>query len=119
MTVQQAIEHRQRQWAGQCYGDYAFHTMLLGKIAPEILGQVAEAVEAGHPSVKMFTTDITPSRRGRMGDFGDISEVLKVLAKAGGSAAIPADDNDIVMHMYEKLTRQDRTRFANMADVHN
>jgi dihydropyrimidinase len=40
--------------------------MLLGKIAPERLGELAEAVQAGHASVKMFTTDITPSRRGRM-----------------------------------------------------
>jgi dihydropyrimidinase len=118
-TVQQAIERRQQQWAGQCYGDYAFHTMLLGKIAPEILGQLAEAVQAGHPSVKMFTTDITPSRKGRMVDFGDIWEVLKVLATAGGIAAIHAEDNDIVMHMYEKLFREDRTGFENMAEVHN
>src|SRR5260370_6305668 len=88
-TVQQAIERRHQQWAGACYGDYAFHTMLLGKIAPELLGQLAEAVEAGHPSVKIFTTDITPSRRGRMVQFGDIWEVLKVLARAGGIAAIP------------------------------
>src|SRR5207253_729733 len=102
LNVQQAIERRQQQWAGQCYGDYAFHIMLLGKLAPEILGQVAEAVQAGHPSVKMFTTDITPSRKGRMVDFGDIWEVLKVLAKAGGIAAIHAEDNDLVMHMYEK-----------------
>src|SRR5258706_533518 len=76
-TIQQAIERRQRQWAGACYGDYAFHTMLLGKIAPERLGELAEAVQAGHASVKMFTTDITPSRKGRMVDFGDIWEVLK------------------------------------------
>src|ERR1043166_345335 len=103
LTVQQAIERRQAQWAGQCYGDYAFHIMLLGRIAPEVLGQVHEAVQAGHPSVKMFTTDITPSRRGRMVDHGDIWEVLKVLAAAGGIAAIHAEDNDIVMHMYEKL----------------
>jgi len=67
----------------------------------------------------MFTTDITPSRRGRMVDFGDIWEVLKVLAQAGGIAAIHAEDNDIVMHMYEKLTREDRTGFENMAEVHN
>ena len=38
-----------------------------------------------------------------MVDFGDIWEVLKVLAKAGGIAAIHAEDNDLVMHMYEKL----------------
>jgi dihydropyrimidinase len=118
-TIRQAIERRHKQWAGACYGDYAFHTMLLGKIAPERLGELAEAVQAGHASVKMFTTDITPSRRGRMVDFGDIWEVLKVLAKAGGIAAIHAEDNDIVMHMYEKLTREDRTGFENMAEVHN
>src|SRR5712664_1876982 len=119
MSVQQSIELRQRQWAGQCHGDYAFHTMLLGKIAPEILDQLAEAIQAGHPSVKMFTTDITPSRRGRMVDFGDIWEVLKVLANKGGIAVIHAEDNDIVMHMYEKLFREDRTGFENMAEVHN
>jgi dihydropyrimidinase len=119
MTVQQAIERRQQEWAGDCHCDYAFHTMVQGKIAPELLGQLAESVAAGHPSVKIFTTDITPSRRGRMVDFGGIWEVLKVLAQAGGIAAIHAEDNDIVMHMYEKLIREDRAGFENMAEVHN
>ena len=73
---------------------------------------------AGHATVKMFTTDITPSRKGRMVQFGDIWEVLKALAKAGGLAAIHAEDNDLVMHMYEKLTREGRTSFHNMAEVH-
>jgi dihydropyrimidinase len=118
-TVQQAIERRQREWAGDCHCDYAFHTMVQGKLAPEILPQLAEAVAAGHASVKIFTTDITPSRKGRMVDFGDIWEVLRVLAKAGGIAAIHAEDNDLVMHMYEKLIREDRTGFENMAEVHN
>ena len=118
-TVQQAIERRQQEWAGDCHCDYAFHTMVQGKLPPEILPQLAEAVQAGHPSVKIFTTDITPSRRGRMVDFGDIWEVLKVLAKAGGIAAIHAEDNDIVMHMYEKLLREERAGFENMAEVHN
>ena len=118
-TVQQAIEHRMQQWEGQCYGDYAFRTMLLGKLSPDIYAQVAEAVQAGHPTVKMFTTDITPSRKGRMVQHGDIWEVLKVLAKAGGLATIHAEDNDIVMHMYEKLMREQRTGFENMAEVHN
>jgi dihydropyrimidinase len=117
-TVQRAIERRQREWAQDCHCDYAFHTMVQGKLAPAILPQLAEAVAAGHPSVKIFTTDITPSRRGRMVDFGDIWEVLQVLAKAGGIAAIHAEDNDLVMHMYEKLLREDRAGFENMAEVH-
>src|SRR5918912_2299602 len=119
MSVQQAIEHRMQQWQDQCYGDYAFHTMLLGKLSPDIYSQIAEAVQAGHPSVKIFTTDITPSRKGRMVQHGDIWEVLKTLAQVGGIAAIHAEDNDIVMHMYEKLFREERTGFENMAEVHN
>src|SRR5271163_3740039 len=117
-NVQQAIERRQREWADDCHCDYAFHTMVQGKLAPELMPHLAEAVQAGHPSVKIFTTDITPSRKGRMVDFGDIWEVLKVLAHAGGIAAIHAEDNDLVMHMYEKLFREDRVGFENMAEVH-
>ncbi len=118
-NVQQAIERRQKEWAGDCHCDYAFHTMVQGKLPCQILPQLAEAVQAGHPSVKIFTTDIIPSRKGRMVDFGDIWEVLKVLAQAGGIAAIHAEDNDLVMHMYEKLMREDRTGFENMAEVHS
>ena len=77
-----------------------------GKLPHELMPQLAEAVQAGRPSVKIFATDITPSRKGRMVDFGDIWEVLKVLARAGGIAAIHAEDNDLVMHMYEKLFRR-------------
>jgi dihydropyrimidinase len=118
-NVQQAIERRQREWAGDCYCDYGFHVMVQGKLDPTIPDQLAEAVQGGHATVKMFTTDITPSRKGRMVQFGDIWEVLKALAKAGGLAAIHAEDNDIVMHMYEKLTREGRTGFENLAEVHN
>jgi dihydroorotase-like cyclic amidohydrolase len=117
--VAAAIARRDQEWAGACYSDYGFHIMVLGKLAPELFGELGEAVAAGHPSVKIFTTDITPSRKGRMVDFGDIWEVLKALAKAGGIAAIHAEDNDIVMHMYEKLFREERTGFENMAEVHN
>jgi dihydropyrimidinase len=78
-----------------------------------------EAVQQGHASVKIFTTDIRPVNQGRMVQFGDIWEVLKIMAAAGGLAAIHAEDNDIVMHMYEKLIREDRVGFENMAEVHN
>src|SRR2546421_8084929 len=93
--------------------------MLRGKQNPTIFGALPEAVQAGHASVKIFTTDIRPVNQGRMVRFGDIWEVFQVLAKAGGLAAIHAEDNDIVMHMYEKLIREDRTGFENMAEVHN
>ncbi|MGH8619743.1 MAG: amidohydrolase family protein, partial [Burkholderiales bacterium] len=82
-------------------------------------GQIGEAVRAGYPTVKIFTTDITPSRRGRMVDFGDIWDVFKVVADARGMCVIHGEDNDIVMHMYDKLIREGRTGFENLAEVHN
>ena len=117
--LHQSIELRKREWAGACYCDYGFHLLLHGKLSQGVLDPLPEAIQDGHASVKMFTTDIRPNRLGRMVQFGDIWEVLKILGAAGGIAAIHAEDNDIVMHMYEKLIREDRVGFENMAEVHS
>src|SRR4051812_22881065 len=117
--LRQSIEERQREWAGACYTDYGFHLMLRGTQTPELLGALPEAVQAGHATAKIFTTDIRPLNQGRMVKFGDIWEVLKIMAREGGLTTIHAEDNDIVMHMYEKLIREDRVGFENMAEVHN
>src|SRR5215831_7976386 len=117
--LQQSIELRKREWAAACYCDYGFHLLLHGKLSQGVLDPLPEAIQEGHASVKMFTTDIRPNRLGRMVQFGDIWEVLKILGASGGIAAIHAEDNDIVMHMYEKLIREDRVGFENMAEVHN
>ncbi len=118
-SVQEAIEAREQDWRGHCACDYAQHLMVEGALSPDLYPQLAEAIQAGYPTVKIFTTDITPSRKGRMVDFGDIHEVFQVLAKQGGLGVIHSEDNDIVMHMYAKLMREDRTGFENMAEVHN
>ncbi|MBN8898772.1 MAG: hypothetical protein J0H35_11400, partial [Rhodospirillales bacterium] len=118
-TVQQAIELRERDWKGLCPCDYAQHIMVEGALPIDLPPQIAEAIQAGFATVKIFTTDITPSRKGRMVDFGDIWEIFQVLAATGGLGVIHSEDNDIVMHMYGKLIREGRTGFANMAEVHN
>jgi dihydropyrimidinase len=117
--LQHSIEARTREWAGACYTDYGFHLMLRGTQTPALLNALPEAVQAGHATVKIFTTDIRPANQGRMVKFGDIWEVLKIMARVGGLTTIHAEDNDIVMHMYEKLFREQRTGFENMAEVHN
>ncbi len=118
-TVPQMIERRDKDWVDQCYCDYAYHIMLRGAVPPSVVEELGEAVQDGYPTVKVFTTDITPSRKGRMVHFGDIWEILKVLAREGGLGVIHSEDNDIVMHMYEKLFREGRAGFENMAEVHN
>src|SRR5207237_9459244 len=99
--------------------DWADHSMLHSEPPPAFSGQLAEAIQAGYPTLKIFTTDILPSRAGRMIDFGDIWEAFQVLAKQGGLGVIHAEDNDIVMHMYAKLIREGRVGFEHLAEVHN
>jgi dihydropyrimidinase len=117
--LRDAIEQRERDWKGHCACDYAQHIMVEGALPVDLPPQVAEAIQAGYPTVKIFTTDITPSRKGRMVDFGDIWEIFQVLAANRGLGVIHSEDNDIVMHMYSKLIREDRTAFENLAEVHN
>ena len=117
--LRQVIAERDRDWAGQCYCDYAYHVMLLGDIEPDVLEELEEVLQDGYPTVKIFTTNITPSRAGRMVHFGDIWEVFKILTRTGGLGVIHSEDNDLVMHMYEKLIRENRVSFHNMAEVHS
>jgi dihydropyrimidinase len=118
-NLQDAIVQREADWHGHCACDYAQHIMVEGALPVDLPPQLAEAIQAGFPTVKIFTTDITPSRRGRMVDFGDIWEVFQVLAAQRGLGVIHSEDNDIVMHMYSRLIREGRTGFENMAEVHN
>ena len=76
-------------------------------------------MQDGHASIKIFTTNIRPGNLGRMVPHGHIWEALKVVAAQGGIACIHAEDNDIVMFMYEKLMRENRVAFEHMAEVHN
>jgi len=119
LTALQAVEARDKDFVGKSPCDWAYHIMLHSEPPPEFSGQLAEAIQAGYPTLKIFTTNILPGRTGRLIDFGDIWEAFQVLAKEGGLGVIHAEDNDIVMHMYAKLIRENRVSFENLAEVHN
>jgi dihydropyrimidinase len=118
-SAREAIELRDKDFSGKSPCDWAYHIMLHSEPPPEFAGQLAEAIQAGYPTLKIFTTNILPTRTGRMIDFGDIWEAFQVLAKEGGLGVIHAEDNDIVMHMYAKLIREGRVAFEHLAEVHN
>jgi dihydropyrimidinase len=118
-SAREAIELRDQDFAGKSPCDWAYHLMLHSEPPPQFSGQLAEAIQAGYPTLKIFTTNIVPSRSGRMIDFGDIWEAFQVLAREGGLGVIHAEDNDIVMHMYAKLIREGRVEFEHLAEVHN
>ncbi|MGE0517165.1 MAG: amidohydrolase family protein [Hyphomicrobiaceae bacterium] len=116
--VRDGIESRDKQFEGAAC-DYAYHLMLHSEPAHTLMGELAEAIQAGYPTIKIFMTNIWPHRQGRMVDLGDMWEVFKVLAHEGGLGVIHAEDNDLVMHMSQKLIREGRTGFENMAEVHS
>lgn len=118
-TVEGGIAARDAQFKGKAACDWAYHLMLQADPADTIVHGLGEAIQAGYPTVKIFTTNIVPHRKDRMVDLGDMWEVFKVLAKQGGLGVIHAEDNDLVMHMYAKLIQEGRTGFENMADVHS
>ena len=118
-TVQNGIEARDAQFKGTAACDWAYHLMLQSEPPETVVRDLGEAIQAGYPTVKIFTTNIVPHRKDRMVDLGDMWEVFKVLAKHGGLGVIHAEDNDLVMHMYAKLIREGRAGFENMAEVHS
>ena len=118
-SVQRSIEARDADFAPKSCCDWAYHLMLATDPTPTQFAELAEAIQAGYPTIKIFTTNIWPHRSGRMIDFGDVWETFKVLAQSGGLGVIHAEDNDIVMHMYAKLIREGRVGFEHMAEVHN
>jgi dihydroorotase-like cyclic amidohydrolase len=119
VSAPEAIETGDKDFVGKSPCDWAYHIMLHSEPPPEFAGQLAEAIQAGYPTLKIFTTNILPARSGRMIDFGDIWEAFQVLAKEGDFGVIHAEDNDIVMHMYAKLIREGRVGFEHLAEVHN
>ena len=55
-------EARDKDFVGKSPCDFAYHIMLHTEPPPEFSGQLAEAIQAGYPTLKIFTTNIL--RRG-------------------------------------------------------
>jgi dihydropyrimidinase len=93
--------------------------MLQGAVPPDVIDQIPETISAGFPSFKIFTTDVRPHAKGRMIRFGHLWAIMETSAKHGGILAIHAEDDDLVMYMYERLEREGRTDIQHMPLVHS
>jgi dihydropyrimidinase len=118
MSLAQAIAKKQEVWR-EGYTDYALHVMLQGAVPPDVIAQMPEAITAGFPSFKIFTTDVRPHGKGRMIRLGHLWAIMEASARHGGILAIHAEDDDLVMYMYERLEREGRTDIAHMPLVHS
>jgi len=121
-SIEKALEERTSRWKGQSYADYAHHIMLLGDIPPDvILGQAREAVQQGHASFKVFTTNIRPPQNSgeqRLVGMGHLTELMTEVSNNGAMLMVHAEDDDIVQYMYRKVMDEGRGEWWNMHLVH-
>ena len=122
IDINQAIQERTSVWRGNSYADYSHHLMLLGEIPAGILGQLHEYIEDGFASVKIFTTNIRPpamSGQPRMVGMGHLHDLMEQVQRHGAMLMVHSEDDDMVQHMYQKLTSEERTEWWNMHLVHS
>jgi dihydropyrimidinase len=120
--VPSVIEQRAARWKGNSYADYSFHVALQGALPLRTFDQLAEAVQAGFPSFKVFTTEVLPPHPKRHPyrlDFGRIQLAMERIGQAGGIMVVHAEDHDIVQFMYEKFREEGKLDGANLPYIHN
>ena len=115
--IPQAIEQRAARWKGNSYVDYAFHVTLSGALDLRVFEQIPEAIQQGHPSFKVFTTNILPPHPKRAGnrlDFGRIGFAMEKVAAHGGIMVVHGEDEDLVQFNYERFREEGRMDGANL-----
>ncbi|MBI3638055.1 MAG: amidohydrolase family protein, partial [Candidatus Rokubacteria bacterium] len=119
--IQSALEARAARWKHNSHVDYAFHTTLCGPLDLKVFDQIPDAVKAGFPSFKAFTTNILPPHPKRSGnrlDFGRIHHAMGKIAAAGGVLCIHGEDDDLVQFNYERFRAEGRLGGENLHLVH-
>jgi dihydropyrimidinase len=114
VSISEAVERRHRVFRGHSYTDFAFHYILAGEVAPRTVGEIAEAIQEGIASFKIFTT-FRPLRV----PYGHLWSIFAEVGKHGGIMAVHAEEDDLVTYMTEKLKREGRAQGHNLHLVHS
>ncbi len=120
-NMQEVIEQRAARWKGNSYVDYAFHITLAGALELKVFEQIPEAIQAGFPSFKVFTTNVLPPHPKRSGnriDFGRIHYAMEKVAARGGIMVVHGEDEDLVQFNYERFREEGRMDGTNLHLVH-
>lgn len=120
--IPRALAKRLARWKGKSYVDYSLHIALGGALPLQVFDQMAEAIQEGFPSFKVFTNEILPSKPGRPSfklDFGRIGFAMERAARHGGIMVVHAEDDDIVQFNYERFIGEGRTDGSNLHLVHS
>jgi dihydropyrimidinase len=117
-----ALARRLARWKGNSHIDYSFHIALGGALPIRVFEQMAEAIQEGFPSFKVFTNEVLPPHPKRLPfklDFGRIGHAMEQAARHGGIMVVHAEDDDLVQFNYEKFREAGLTRGVNLHLVHS
>jgi len=120
-TIARTIEERSARWAGRSLVDYAFHVTLCGALPPATFDEMPEAIQAGFPSFKVFTTDVLPPHPKRPPfrlDLGRIQRAMGQAARHGGLLIVHGEDDELVQWNYLTFRETGRLDASNMHLVH-
>ena len=120
--MQAVVERRAARWKANSYTDFTFHITLAGPLPMKTMDAIPEAIQAGFPSFKVFTTDVLPPHPKRPSnrlDFGRLQYAMEKVAPRGGLMVVHAEDHDVVQFMYERFREEGRMDGANLPLVHN
>ena len=114
----EAIEQRRSIFTGRSFVDFAFHPVMTGSASPETLASIRTAIEAGTPSFKLFTTDVTTGQSGIRIDRGAMLDALRIAADAGGLIMVHAEDDDLLKYNEARLRRSGKNQLEHMREAH-
>ena len=113
-------------WQGSAYTDYSTHCIYTNNNTPDAISRYRELIDAGFPSIKIFTTDIRP-REGRqytltpLGkiDAGRLEAVMEQVARHDGVLAVHGEDDELVMYNYLLAQQRGLWDWYNVHMIHS
>ena len=113
-------------WKGNAYTDYSAHCIYSSNNTPDAIYRCRELIEAGFPSIKVFTTNIRPPEGRAMSatpigkiDAGRLDAVMREVARHGGVVAVHGEDDDLVMYNYLMARERGQWDWHNVHLVHS
>ena len=96
-----------KPWQSNAYTDYSTHCIYRNQNTPDSIARYKELVDAGFPSVKIFTTNIRPPTAegttltpiGKI-DTGRMGDLMEQIGRHGGVLAVHGEDDELVMYNY-------------------
>ena len=116
-----ALGEAAERWSDGAFTDYSYHPIFTSGADEASIRQIAELVDAGCPSFKIFTTSIrppSPQMQNNRTDFGRLSLIMEQVAEAGGMLLVHSEDDDMVHYNYGTAREKGLSDWWNMHLIH-